>query len=202
MVMKEEEMIRRKIISSAKILFNRYGVKKTRLKEIANTLDKGKNMLYHYFPSKSDLFLEVAKEEAKELSTRLQNGFARSTTQRQKLKFFLLIQLKIPTDYKSLQTLLKYDVFGKMDIINDLRKEYFNLQMETVQHLLSTGVSTKEFKPLSNDQTATISYTMIAFINSFEYPSHFKPANINLQVGLNSIIDMMFSGLAKKQAEE
>jgi AcrR family transcriptional regulator len=193
--MKEEDMIRRKIISNAKILFNRYGVKKTSLKEIAGTLDKGKNMLYHYFPSKLDLFLEVATEETKELSAHLQNGFARLATERQKLKFFLFTQFKIPTNYISLQTLLKYDVFGKMDIIKDLREEYFNLQIETVQQLLNAGINSKEFKSLTKDQTATISYTIIACINSIEYPFHFNPKNINLPVGLNAIIDIMISGL-------
>jgi hypothetical protein len=83
-----------------------------------------------------------------------------------------------------------------MDIIKDLREEYFNLQIETVQHLLNAGVNSKEFKSLTKDQIAIISYTMIACLNSVEYPFHFNPKNINLHLGLNVIIDTMISGLA------
>ena len=53
-----------KILDTARILFSRFGIKKSTMDEIAKEIRMGKSTLYHYFKSKEDIFLEVVKRES------------------------------------------------------------------------------------------------------------------------------------------
>ena len=57
---KEERILRKKlIIDSALSVFNRLGIDKTTMSEIASEAGFGKATLYYYYPSKDDVYSEI-----------------------------------------------------------------------------------------------------------------------------------------------
>ena len=57
---KEERILRKKlIIDSALSVFNRSGIDKTTMSEIASEAGFGKATLYYYYPSKDDVYSEI-----------------------------------------------------------------------------------------------------------------------------------------------
>ena len=50
--LQKDEIIIKEVIEAAKVLFQRYGLKKTTMEDIAKFVGKGKSTLYYYFPSK------------------------------------------------------------------------------------------------------------------------------------------------------
>ena len=65
--MNEEDLIRSKILNGATQLFQRFGLKKTTMDEIAKSVGMGKSSLYYYFKSKEDVFNSVVTEELQKL---------------------------------------------------------------------------------------------------------------------------------------
>jgi AcrR family transcriptional regulator len=66
---------REEIIKAAEKRFIRHGLRKTTVEEIARDLRIGKASLYHYFPTKEDLFNETVKWQSAEYVQQLSHIF-------------------------------------------------------------------------------------------------------------------------------
>ena len=66
-VCQKEEAVIQEIIAGARILFEKFGLKKTTMEDIAREVGKGKSSLYYYFPSKYEIFEAVVDQETREL---------------------------------------------------------------------------------------------------------------------------------------
>ncbi len=63
------------IIKAAQRRFVRHGLKKTSIEEIARDLRIGKATIYHYFPSKEEIFNEVLRNEIEKFSDEISGIF-------------------------------------------------------------------------------------------------------------------------------
>ena len=54
--MVEKDEVRLQIVESSRIIFSKYGYKKTTMDEIAQITGKGKSSIYYYFPGKEDIY--------------------------------------------------------------------------------------------------------------------------------------------------
>ena len=55
----EKEAIRKKLITEGRVLFERYGLKKTNVAEIADAAGIAKGSFYNFYNSKEELFIDV-----------------------------------------------------------------------------------------------------------------------------------------------
>ena len=62
-LLEKDEVIVREIVSSARGLFEKFGLKKTTMEDIAKEAGKGKSSLYYYFESKYEIFEAVVDQE-------------------------------------------------------------------------------------------------------------------------------------------
>lgn len=77
--MNEEELIRVKILNGATQLFQRFGLKKTTMNEIAASVGMGKSSLYYYFKSKEDVFDSVVNDELQKLRSSVDKAVKQKT---------------------------------------------------------------------------------------------------------------------------
>jgi AcrR family transcriptional regulator len=59
----KEEITRREVVQAASRLFQRYGLVKTTMEDIARETGRGKSTLYYYFKSKDEIFDAVVNQE-------------------------------------------------------------------------------------------------------------------------------------------
>ncbi|MBU0711909.1 TetR/AcrR family transcriptional regulator [bacterium] len=59
----ERDLIRRKLLEKGRQLFEIYGLKKTTVDEITQTVGVAKGSFYNFFQSKEELFFEIFEEE-------------------------------------------------------------------------------------------------------------------------------------------
>ena len=55
--MHKDDIIRADILRAAEALFQKWGLKKTTMEDIAKEAGKGKSTLYYYFKSKAEILL-------------------------------------------------------------------------------------------------------------------------------------------------
>ncbi len=84
----KEELMKATILESAKGLFQKYGLAKTTMEDIAKSIGKGKSTLYYYFATKEDIFEAVLLQEKASMIAQIQNAIDGEETAKGKLKAF------------------------------------------------------------------------------------------------------------------
>ncbi len=93
--MKEKQDKRQRILLSAMDLFLRYGYVKTSLDDIAHKAGFGKATIYHYFPNKEVLFLNVLEIKCEELFTTMSAMIESAETFEDKIAVFIRTPVKL-----------------------------------------------------------------------------------------------------------
>jgi len=90
---KEERLLRKKrIIEGALAVFNRAGIDKTTMEEIAMEAGFGKATLYYYYPSKDDVYKEIMVTGWKSLWTEVEETILNESPPKKKI-FEILYQI-------------------------------------------------------------------------------------------------------------
>ena len=108
--MEKDEIVIEEILSGAKKLFGKHGLKKTTMEEIATAAGKGKSTLYYYFPSKIEIFEAVVEDEMKNVVKRIREAVNVSLTAKEKLKAYLQAQITSIIGFHSFREVLFDDV--------------------------------------------------------------------------------------------
>ena len=73
------------IINTSREIFARFGFKKTTVDEIANSLNKTKSFIYHYFNSKEEIFQSVVEKEGQLLKIEMMGAVSLEENLQKKL---------------------------------------------------------------------------------------------------------------------
>jgi AcrR family transcriptional regulator len=75
----DKTAIREKLVNEGKRLFQRYGIRKTSVEELATSVGIAKGTFYHFFESKEDLCLAIFDREEEKLAKDMSAALARSS---------------------------------------------------------------------------------------------------------------------------
>lgn len=187
------------IIRAAAKRFDRHGLHKTTLDEIARDLRIGKATIYHYFESKDELYFQVLEWEGRLLLEDLKNILINpEITLSEKLELYLTSKENLQPKYK-----LVYDT-----IINILEDRSFDRE-----NLFFTRLNAEEEKYLQNylvkDEAAVIEKGK-DLIKLLQYQSwnflFMKKLNLLLNIEKPAIvsednINYFINGLPKSSAD-
>jgi AcrR family transcriptional regulator len=89
------------ILKAAERRFVKHGTAKTNLEEIARDLRIAKSTIYHYFPSKEDLFLAVVKKQINDYLTEVREIFNQEDKKfPDRFKSYFYLKANLRTKYK------------------------------------------------------------------------------------------------------
>lgn len=87
--MDKKELVKQKIGLAARACFLKYGLEKTTLDDIAQSIGLSKSSLFYYYKNKEALFLEVAIQEGEEFLLRLQAKIMQKKSLESKVVFYM-----------------------------------------------------------------------------------------------------------------
>ncbi|MBP7310094.1 MAG: TetR/AcrR family transcriptional regulator [Candidatus Cloacimonetes bacterium] len=128
------------IIDTADGLFSRYGFSKTSLDDISSTAQIAKGTVYHYFPSKEDLFVNVIQNKAEAYFAMLQEHLDKVVGFENKLSELLHIPIKFI--YEQMPVLiegLKNLPFNYQERLMEFRTQLRIRMKELIGSILATG---------------------------------------------------------------
>lgn len=118
------------IIRAAERRFNKFGLKKTALDEIARDLRIGKSTLYHYFESKESLYIETLKHQMKEMLSEIESILNSETSApTEKLGQYLQSKLSAGERFPLIQALLTHIISEELPD-ESIKKIYKELMLE------------------------------------------------------------------------
>ena len=145
----EERNIRKQtIIKGALSVFNKLGIEKTTMDQIAHGSGFGKATLYYYFSSKDEVFIEIMEQGWKKLWEGIEARIVEEVAPKKKFMGIVKKMGKIVTDDKVLYGFL----FTAPNFIQESQKQSWKTYQERLysilQSIIEEGIKKKEFVDL------------------------------------------------------
>ncbi len=168
MNLSKDEEVKAAILEAAKNVFQKWGLKKTTMEDIANEAGKGKSTLYYYYKSKDDLFGELTMSEFTIMISKAKLAIQQEKTAKGKLKKYIstmLIELKQTV---SLFPLLKGEIKGNKELIESLLKQVEETEERIIIEILKQGLISGEFHFLSKSDLNKAANVIVGIVRGLE----------------------------------
>ncbi len=197
--LQKDEIIIKEVIEAAKVLFQRYGLKKTTMEDIAKFVGKGKSTLYYYFPSKIEIFEAVIENEIRELFESIEIAASKEVTARQKLKVYWLTRLQKLEKMCNLSQVLKEEIMDHAITIFNLKRKHLQEELTLVKGFLIFGIENEEFRPETEEHIDVLCRVIVASLRGFEL-SNMEVFEIEKDYirHIDFLIDTFISGIGIK----
>lgn len=183
------------IIITAQRLFGRFGLKKTTVEEIIRLAKIAKGTFYKYFPDKETLFLEVVEKESVSLISAVHEAVAQSPTSQEKMKSYLITKACKIAELANFYQVTREKIDEYWPRIEGVREKYLGEEQKIVHQILLDGISRGELEIADPELTA---YVIVIAIKGLESTWMIKSSPIELEEGIELLLDILFKGILRK----
>lgn len=149
---KKDEMIKAAIIDAAGRVFQKWGLHKSTMEDIADEAGKGKSTLYYYFKSKEEIFNIVAMTEVDQILANAKASVEHETKVKEKIKKYIISTLTEMKKHANVYRIVRGEIKGNKRFIEKLRKRFEAREESFVKELFREGIRTHELKLLKADE--------------------------------------------------
>jgi len=200
--MEKDEIVIEEILSGAKKLFGKHGLKKTTMEEIATAAGKGKSTLYYYFPSKNEIFEAVVEDEMKNVVKRIREAVNNSLTAKEKLKAFLNSQITSIIGFHSFREVLFDDLIDSMRMLICIKSRYEQIQIDMIKEILLGGCQSGEFKDIPSEKMDKMSFVMVTAFRGLHFPLSIELSELQTHEYFDEMIDMLIAGIGNDNGKK
>ncbi len=149
---KKDELIKAAIIEAARRVFQKWGLKKSTMEDIAEEAGKGKSTLYYYFKSKEEIFDIVLRGETDRILANAKAAVEHEPETKEKLKKYIISTLTEMRKNANVYSIVRGEIKGNKLLIEKLKKELIVREESFVRGLFRDGIRTKELKFINADE--------------------------------------------------
>jgi AcrR family transcriptional regulator len=193
--MLDKDEVKEAIVNVARLIFSRFGFKKTTMDEIAIASRKGKSSIYYYFASKEEIFQAVVEKEAEIFKQELIKATNPNDTPAQKLKTHVLVRMRSMEKLANFYSAIKDDFLGHLDFIEKIRKKYDQEEIQMMEGILVEGVENGMFEI---DDTSLAAIAIVTALKGMEIPLFWGVEEKDLESRLDHLIHILFHGIMKR----
>lgn len=189
-----EETQQKEIINSASVLFQKYGIKKTTMEDIAGGASMGKSTLYYYFKSKNAVYDGVLRDEFNEFQEIVKCALSDYHSSEQLITIFIKsVFSRIPGFPNLLNALLDTEKSKKSSVVND-----FELwQSAHILNLLKHGVEAGEFRGMDEEELQINSQAIGIAMFGIRAALINEPDPLAFERKIDSLIFLLLNGIGK-----
>jgi AcrR family transcriptional regulator len=195
-VISKDDVVLKEIISGARTLFEKFGLKKTTMEDIAKEVGKGKSSLYYYFPSKYEIFEAVVDQEITELFSIAQKAVDKAPTAKEKLKAYIKVRLNKINKLGNLSQVVKNDLMDNMSVVFNIKKKHEINQVNMIKGIIMTGIEKGEFKKIKEPEVCLMAYLFAATFRGISVPVCTQTFP-DLTQNADDIVEIMVEGIGK-----
>ncbi len=189
--------VREQVVQAARLVFARFGYKKTALDDIARESRKGKSTIYYYFKSKDEIFKAVIDAEAEIRKQAIQAQISQINNSEQKLKTYIYVRMQTLKMVVNYYEAIKNDLLDNLYFVNGFRTEHFENEIHQVKSMLLEGIEKGEFSIANPELTAK---TIVTILQGFEVPLILKNlSDEEIQKSVDEMLNILFYGIATKK---
>ncbi len=191
-----KDEVREQLVQAARLVFARYGFKKTALDDIAREARKGKSTIYYYFKSKDEIFKAVIDAEAEIRVKVIEDRISGISDSQEKLKTYIYVRMRTLKMVVNYYEAIKNDLLDNLYFVNTFRNEHFEAEVNQVKSMLLEGIDKKHFTIQNPELTAK---TIVTALHGFEVPLILKNlSDEELQKSIDEMLNILFFGIVTK----
>jgi len=164
----KDEEVKTAILEAAKRVFQKWGLNKTTMEDIAHAAGKGKSTLYYYYKSKDEIFEYLAINEISNIIQKAKVIVANEKTAKDKLKKYIVETLNQMKNTISIYPLVKGEIKGNKVFIEKLRNQIDVMEESIIQEILMEGIAGGEFNFLNKDKVNKAANVIVGIIRGLD----------------------------------
>ena len=140
----KDDAVRDAILRAAERAFQKWGLNKTTMEDIAHEAGKGKSTLYYYFKSKEEIFDAVVMIYLGKVITKAMSATQELESAKEKIKKYiatLLIELK---SYTGVYSIVREEIRRNHSFIERIRDQFDPREEEFIRAILQSGLRSGE----------------------------------------------------------
>ena len=194
--MDKTKKITSEILLSAQEMFQRYGLAKTTMNDIAKNAGKGKSTLYYYFNSKEEVFKEVIKMEMDDMFSHINWAVMDANSCHDQMKEYVLTKLRMLEEKKNLYRFIIEDItYPEVgEYLDILHKSYNTREQNLLKTILMKGVNEDLFH-FSLDKLDVLSELLVSCVRGVEYDILLNGKYKELNKEIDLLISFFMKGL-------
>lgn len=165
---KKEDEVRQAINEAALRVFEKWGMNKTTMEDIAREAGKGKSTLYYYYKSKDEIFYTVVTLEVEKILNKAKEAVKDISNGKEKIKEYIISTLKEIKRATSVYKIVHNEIRGDYDVINRLKGVLVIDEEEFMRSVLKESVSRNEISFENDKELNLAAKVIVGLINSLE----------------------------------
>ncbi|MBU3160049.1 TetR/AcrR family transcriptional regulator [Clostridium frigoris] len=198
----KEQIIRETIIESASVLFQKWGLKKTSMEDIAKSVGKGKSTVYYYYTNKQEIFLIVMERLAKCIVKNSKEVINKEKKAEDKLRKYLLEYSSEIKKYANLYDIVRYELKEDIELKTKIRTSYDTEEHELIKEIIKYGILNKEFKQYTEDEVKQISSTILGIARSMLFDLYIENLPADGGNRMNVFLEVLFNGVKRQEIND
>ncbi len=187
-----------RILSAAKSLFERQGLNKTTIDDIAQAVDMKKSSLYYYFPSKEGIFRAVLLMEVDGFRAQVEKIPTTEAAPGKMLRSYIVSRMDFLKDMANAYTAFREEYRTNYAFIEEIRQEIDRFEVETVEKILRLGIDRNEF---AVDDPHLTALTIVTAAKGLEYDWSLHSTREQIARNTDTLLQVLFFGICKKESE-
>lgn len=163
----KDEAVKKSIIEAAKRVFQKWGLHKTTMEDIAHEAGKGKSTLYYYYKSKDEIFEAMITDEFSNIIIKAKTSVSKVSSSKEKLKKYIATMLTEIKKTVSVYPLVKGELKGNQ-YIEKLRKQLDDKEESIIMEILKEGFEKGEFNFFNETQLSKAANVIVGTIRGLE----------------------------------
>ncbi len=164
----KDEIVRTEILKAAERVFQKWGINKTTMEDIAREAGKGKSTLYYYYQSKEEIFDAVVIVEFEKILQKARELAQEAETAKERLIAYIVESIYEMKNRISTYTIIREEIKRNQNFIKKLRDVFQVREESYIKEILKSGVENKEFTFINKNEVTTAAKTITGMIHAME----------------------------------
>jgi len=183
------------ILSAARRLFSRYGLRKTTVDEIAKEARVGKGTIYNYFKSKEEVFRAVVEEEAQIFRTELKRAISAESAPEKKLRAYVVRRMYLLHQLANFYSTFKDEYINYYGFLEKVRAKYTDEEAKAIKEILKEGTEKKVFLIRDLDLTA---FAVVIAMKGLEYYWAMETDPVVIEKKIDTLLKIFLQGILRR----
>lgn len=169
----KEDLIQQQILQAAQQLFQKHGLYKVTMDDVAKAIGKGRSSLYYYYKNKDEIFDAVMDVEIREIITELTRAVDEMPHVEQKIHAFCITKIKISRKKRAFFTAMEAGM--NADEISDYAKAKRAMQKRIMKEesallirVINNGTKKGELRSLNQKDQSTLVFVLLSSLHGMK----------------------------------
>ena len=184
--------VAQRILQAAIRVFNKYGLRKTTMRDISESAGMSKSSLYYYFRDKKKILSSVIRQEAEILIEKLRTAVQQAASPQEKLQAYVVTRMRLLFELSIYYASLTEAYLEQYTFIEKEREAFTDFENSTIQEILSEGIDTGIFRISDVITTAKM---LIIIMKGLELRLIIGKSMDDLDETVSTMLDILLQGL-------